>query len=148
MVRPHSLAEHFIGIYYELGRIISHVTILAIMQVSVETFLIAAVILMLVGAAMGAWITRILLRYPFGRNPMTGKEALIGRKARVVDKKNGYLRVFINSQVWTAESPDIGAIEKGDFVLIRAVDNLTLTVAPYREVRIPVNPDPLESRVL
>lgn len=130
-----------------MGRIISHGTIIAIMQVSVDTFLLAAVILMLVGAALGAWVTRILLRYPFGRNPMTGNDALIGKKARVVGKKNGYLRVFINSQVWSAETSDIDAVGKGDFVVIRAVDNLTLTVAPYREVRQALTQDSPESRV-
>ncbi len=111
------------------------------MQVTEETLLLLAFIMLLIGAAIGSWVTRLLLRYPFGRDPMTGREAMIGQKARVVVKKNGYLRVFLNSQVWTAESPDYDDINKDDFVVIRAVDNLTMTVAPYQSPKGSVTVD-------
>lgn len=108
--------------------IICHITINVQMQISLETFTLVFVIVLMIGFAMGSWLTRLLLRYPFGALPMTGKDALIGRRARVVDKKNGYLRVFINSQIWTAESKDLETINKGDEVTVKAVDNLTLKV--------------------
>lgn len=98
------------------------------MQISQTTFLLYALIFLLVGGALGAWITRLLMRYPFGRNPLTGKDAYVGRKAVVVNKKPGLLRVSINSQVWNAECSDMDSIKVGDAVVVMDMDNLTLKV--------------------
>lgn len=98
------------------------------MQISYNAMLLYSIILLLVGFAVGAWVTRILMRYPFGRGPLTGKDAMVGKLATVVGKKNGILRVAINSQVWNAESEDFDSIESGDRVSVTSVDNLTLRV--------------------
>lgn len=103
------------------------------MVISQFTFYLYALIFMLVGGAIGAWLTRILLRYPFGRNPLTGKGALIGRTGTVVNKKPNLLRVAVNSQVWNAEATDMASIENGDSVMIQDVDNLTLKVSPLKK---------------
>lgn len=103
------------------------------MQVSLDTFVIYTAIVLLMGVGFGSWLTRTLMRYPFGAKPLTGKDALIGLKGRVVDKKNGYLRVFLNSQVWTAEADQLDSIERGDRVIVKSVDNLTLTVEPFHD---------------
>ena len=98
------------------------------MQVSQTTFILYALIFLLVGGALGAWITRLIMRYPFGRNPLTGKDSYIGRKAVVVGKKHGILRVSLNSQVWNAECSDIDSVRIGDSVVVMDMDNLTLKV--------------------
>lgn len=116
--------------YGNLVYIIYQIAINATMELSLDTLLIFTFIVLMIGFGIGAWITRLLLRYPFGAGPMTGKDAMIGRKARVVGRKQGYLRVFINSQVWNAESPDIERIKEGDSVRIKSVENLTLIVEP------------------
>ena len=98
------------------------------MQLSQTAFLLYALIFLLVGAAIGAWVTRLLMRYPFGRGPLTGKDSYVGKKALVVARKSGMLRVAINSQVWNAECTDIDSIKAGDYVMVMGVDNLTLKV--------------------
>lgn len=103
------------------------------MSLSGHALLLYSIILLLVGAAVGSWFTRLLLRYPFGRNPLTGKDSMVGKTARVVSKKGNMLRVFINSQVWNAETMDMDIIEKGDKVLITEVDNLTLKVVSVKK---------------
>lgn len=103
------------------------------MQISLNTLVLYTAIVLLLGFGIGSWVTRTLLRYPFGAHPLTGKDALIGLRGRVVDKKEGYLRVFVNSQVWTAESAHFNSINRGDRVTVKEVDNLTLTVEPVRE---------------
>lgn len=115
------------------------------MQISLDTLLLYTAIVLLAGFGIGAWITRTLLRYPFGANPLTGKDAYIGLKGKVVEKKDGYLRVFVNSQVWTAESEHFDLINIGDRVAIRDVNNLTLKVEPV-EGRDGIIPDHQENR--
>ncbi len=109
------------------------------MQISLNTLVLYTAIVLLLGSGIGAWVARILLRYPFGANPLTGKDAYIGLRGKVLDKKDGYLRVFVNSQVWTAESEQFDSINRGDRVTVTNVDNLTLTVEPVgdREGVIP-----------
>lgn len=99
------------------------------MLISYNTLILYTVIFLLVGAAIGSWITRTLLRYPFGQGPLTGKDAMIGKNAKVLDKRRAILRVAINSQVWNAESTDFEMISKGDLVRVTAVENLTLKVS-------------------
>lgn len=122
-----ALVKHAVN----LVKIISNYAINVKMQFSDDTFTLVVLIVLALGFAIGSWFTRMMLRYPFGASPMTGKDAMIGKKARVVDKKNGFLRVFLNSQIWTAESVDYEKINKGDHVTVKAVDNLTLTVEPF-----------------
>lgn len=98
------------------------------MQISDNTLLLYSLIMLLVGGAVGGWITRLLLRYPFGRGPLTGKDAMVGKNATVVGKKNGILRVSINSQVWSAEADDYEEVEVGERVTVISVENLTLHV--------------------
>lgn len=98
------------------------------MQISQTAFLLYLLIFLLIGGAFGAWFTRLLMRYPFGRNPLTGKYSYVGKKAVVVAKKPGILRVAINSQVWNAECSDIGNISVGDTVMVIDMENLTLKV--------------------
>lgn len=98
------------------------------MQISQTTFILYIIIFLLLGGAIGAWITRMLLRYPFGRNPLTGRDSYVGKKAVVVNKRPGVLRVAINSQVWNAECADPDNIAVGDIVYVMDMDNLTLKI--------------------
>ncbi len=98
------------------------------MQVSQTAFILYTLIFLLVGGALGAWLTRLIMRYPFGRNPLTGKDSYIGRKAVVVGKKPAFLRVSVNSQVWNAECSDLDSVRIGDSVIVMDMDNLTLKV--------------------
>ncbi len=98
------------------------------MQLSQTAFILYILIFLLLGGAIGAWITRMLLRYPFGRNPLTGKYSYVGKKAVVVSKKAGILRVAINSQVWNAICSDMETVMVGDIVMVTDMENLTLTV--------------------
>lgn len=104
------------------------------MQLSNNALLLYSLILLLVGGAFGAWITRLLMRYPFGRGPLTGKDSMVGKPGTVVGKKNRILRIAINSQVWNAESDDYDTIEAGDRVTVVSVDNLTLHVKRLEEL--------------
>lgn len=103
------------------------------MVISQRVFILTALIFMLIGGIFGSWLTRLLIRYPFGRHPLTGKGALIGKVATVVKKNDNSLRVMVNSQVWNAETNDFASVEYGDPVLIRDVDNLTLKVSPFKK---------------
>ncbi len=103
------------------------------MQISLYTIVLYTAVVLLIGFGIGSWITRILLRYPFGANPLTGKDALIGLKGKVADKKNGYLRVAVASQVWNAECEHYESISRGDRVIVKGVDNLTLVVVPVTD---------------
>lgn len=102
------------------------------MQISQTTLVLYALILLLVGAAIGAWVTRLIMKYPFGRNPLTGRDTFVGKKAVVVNKKPKILRVAINSQVWNAECEEMESVRIGDTVTVMDMDNLTLRVEKRR----------------
>lgn len=100
------------------------------MQISDNTLILYVLIFMLTGGAIGSWLTRLLIRYPFGQRPLTGKDAMIGKRAVVVGKKGKRLRVAINSQVWNAEAESPERIGIGERVSVVSVENLTLQVKP------------------
>ena len=58
----------------------------------------------------------------------TGKAALLGRRAEVIERLSPRGRVRLDGEVWNAESP--GAIEVGAKVVVTGVEGLTLRVRP------------------
>ncbi len=60
------------------------------------------------------------------RQPATGREGLVGRRARVVSPINPSGKVFVHGEYWNAESED--ELEPGDTAEIMSVSELTLQV--------------------
>jgi membrane-bound serine protease (ClpP class) len=60
------------------------------------------------------------------KQPTTGQEGLIGKRARVVSPIRGEGKVFVHGEYWNAESDE--EFEKGDTVEIVGVSELTLKV--------------------
>ncbi len=89
-----------------------------------------SILLIIIGFLIGAWITRLLLRYPFGRHPVTGKETLIGMTGTVTKSTPDIIEVKLsNKQVWRAISVDGHKIPLGTSIRVKNVDNLTVIVA-------------------
>jgi membrane-bound serine protease (ClpP class) len=61
------------------------------------------------------------------RQPTTGQEGLIGRRARVVSPIDPEGKVFVHGEYWNARSEE--KCEKGDIVEIVSISELTLKVA-------------------
>lgn len=73
-----------------------------------------------------AWIVTEGLRIQFSNN-VTGKEAMIGKKAEVVDDiTGGRGRVFVNGEYWTAISDE--DIKEGEFCEIEEINGLKMKV--------------------
>jgi membrane-bound serine protease (ClpP class) len=84
-------------------------------------------VLALAGAAeVGEYLfwRRFLRRYRI----RTGSEAMIGQAAEVVETADGYARVRIRGELWSARGA--GPLRVGERVRVTAVDGLTLEVAP------------------
>lgn len=60
----------------------------------------------------------------------TGKEGLIGDKAKIIDWSGTQGRVFIDGENWHARSDKSYDFEEGDTVIVKAKDDLTLIVKP------------------
>ena len=63
------------------------------------------IVLILVALAfflLGAWMGRMLTRYPFGRKPYTGMESLIGSTGVIKSIKGESMEVTVDGQVWIA----------------------------------------------
>jgi len=90
---------------------------------------IYSILLIIIGFLIGAWLTRLLLRYPFGRHPVTGKETLIGMTGTVTKSTPELTEVKLsNKQVWRAMSVDGHKIPVGTSIRVKNVDNLTVVV--------------------
>ncbi len=98
------------------------------MLYSESTLTLYIVIFLIIGFALGAWITRLLLRYPFGRKPLTGATSMVGQKGKVSAKTPNYTEVKVNSQFWRAENIGTGDLNVGDDIVVKNVNNLTLLV--------------------
>lgn len=77
----------------------------------------------------GAWFGRFMTRYPFGRKPFTGMEAIIGSTGQVSKIRNEILEVTVQGQTWVAESDRITDIRTGDYVLIEGIEGMRLKVS-------------------
>ncbi len=93
-----------------------------------STLILYIIIFLIIGFALGAWITRLLLRYPFGRKPLTGTPSMVGQKGKVSAKSPNYTEVKVNSQFWRAENTGTGELKVGDAIVVKDVNNLTLLV--------------------
>jgi membrane-bound ClpP family serine protease len=60
------------------------------------------------------------------KKPVTGPEALVGRMAEVIEWRQREGQVFVNGEHWKAISEK--PLARGDRVVIRKVEGLTLTV--------------------
>lgn len=76
---------------------------------------------------LGAVFYRIMVRYPFGKGPVTGREALIGLYGTVTSVKDRGATVRVDSQYWRAKTRG-EMIRIGDRVVVDGVENLTLIV--------------------
>jgi membrane protein implicated in regulation of membrane protease activity len=70
------------------------------------------------------WGRRLARRW----KPRTGAETMIGMRAEVVSPLHPTGQVHVNGELWEATSP--AGAEVGDTVVIRAMEGLTLLVAP------------------
>ena len=98
------------------------------MAYSESTLILYIVIFLIIGFALGAWITRLLLRYPFGRKPLTGATSMVGQKGKVSAKTPNYTEVKVSSQFWRAENLGTDDLNVGDDIVVKNVNNLTLLV--------------------
>lgn len=101
--------------------------------VSQSTLILYVIIFFIIGFALGAWLTRLLLRYPFGRKPLTGASSMIGSKGSVSAISPNYLEVKVNSQFWRAENIGTDQLKVGDQIMVKNVNNLTLLVEKISE---------------
>ncbi len=77
----------------------------------------------------GAWFGRFMTRYPFGRKPYTGMEAMVGTTALVKKVMNEVMEVTVQGQTWVAESDSSGDISSGDYVRVDAIEGMKLRVS-------------------
>lgn len=59
---------------------------------------------------------------------VTGREAMIGQSATVIDWQGRQGRVFVMGETWKAVSDQSLTLRRDDSVTIQSVDNLTLTI--------------------
>ena len=78
----------------------------------------------------GALFYRIMVRYPFGQKPITGKESLVGRRGQIYGINGRRLSVKVDSLFWNAKLNGEYAVQLGDEVVVKSVENLTLVVEP------------------
>lgn len=88
------------------------------------------------GFALGAWIQRIFVWYPFGLHPMTGKEAMLGKEATITMVKPNYMEVRFDSQIWKARPFSPMELKPGEKVVIRDVTSNTLVVEPETKAMV------------
>ncbi len=81
-------------------------------------------------AAFFIFAVSFALRAQF-RQPTTGQEGLVGKRARVVSPIKPEGKVFVHGEYWNAESDD--EIDKGESVEIVSVSELTLRVKKVLE---------------
>ena len=95
-----------------------------------ETFLILIIVLDTIGSLfIGAWLGRLLTRYPFGASGFTGVESMLGRKGVVKSVSPERIEVVVDSQVWAASLLDPNEkLEPGDKTIVKDVDGLKLIV--------------------
>lgn len=77
-------------------------------------------------AAVCHWMMHRARHWPV----QTGCEGMIGRPAEVERWEKGEGMVRCHAEIWQARSSDGRAFNPGETVEIRAVDHLTLVVAP------------------
>lgn len=83
------------------------------------------------GAALTAGFALIALGYgvrSLRRRVATGREGMIGARAKVQDWQGGAGHVWVESERWIAAGPD--SIKAGDWVRVTSVNGLQLSVAP------------------
>ncbi len=81
------------------------------------------------GFALGLWVERLFVWYPFGLKPLTGRESMLGKIAVVTLVKPTYMEVKFDSQIWKAKFIGGSPPDIGETVQIREVISNTLVVA-------------------
>lgn len=82
------------------------------------------------------WGLRLARRW----RPKTGAEAMIGKRAEVVSPLRPKGQVRLDSELWEATSSD-GA-DRGDGVIVRRLEGLTLVVEPEDDSTNPESGNP------
>lgn len=100
------------------------------MSTASESYYSTLLLVSLVSFFFGAMFYRIMVRYPFGQKPITGKESLIGKRGVVYSMDGRRLSVRVDSLYWNAKLIGDHAVKIGDIVLVKNVENLTLIVEP------------------
>jgi membrane-bound serine protease (ClpP class) len=83
------------------------------------------------GATIDVLQTVAFLRWSQHRRASVGTETLIGRTAFAVSSLDPQGQVRLDGELWSAQSDD--PVERGDEVVISAVDGLTLRVRAVSE---------------
>ncbi|OWP57033.1 MAG: hypothetical protein B2I17_02370 [Thermoplasmatales archaeon B_DKE] len=100
-------------------------------MVSEGTFFITVIIVAIITFFVGAWLGRFLVRYPFGRGPVTGKESIVGRYAIVTLVKEDEYEVSVDSQKWAAIPSENAKFEQDEKVKIIGIKGLKLIISKY-----------------
>lgn len=93
------------------------------------------IVLLIVALAFflfGAWMGRMLTRYPFGRKPYTGMESLIGSTGVIRSIKGESMEVSVDGQIWIAFYDEKKNFKPGDEVQVKGVEGLKLKVEPKK----------------
>lgn len=123
------IAELFTGSgYFILGGLVALIAGLAIF-IQQGALVLSWWLVALIFIAIIALIVFIIMRIVRAHRaqPVTGKEELIGKIARVREKLDPEGTVFYQGDLWNAIS-ESGTIEAGEDVIIEKVDGLTLYV--------------------
>ena len=100
-------------------------------MISEQTFLITILLVAVLTFFFGAWLGRFLVRYPFGRGPVTGKESMVGRYAIVTQVKEGEYEVSLDSQIWSALPSENSKFDQGEKVKVIGIKGLKLIISKY-----------------
>ena len=98
-------------------------------MISEETFIITVFLVAILTFFFGAWLGRFLVRYPFGRGPVTGKESMIGRYAIVTSVKEDEYEVSLDSQIWSALPAENLKFSPGEKVKVIGIKGLKLIIS-------------------
>lgn len=116
-----NLTKYFIFILDELIVVTLVISMLYYLQVSLEIFIGAILIISIILA----FISYIFL--PQFKKPVTGSEGLIGMKGIALESFEKEGRVLVHGEQWKAVTDDT-SLKKGDEVVVLDVKGLTVIV--------------------
>ncbi len=97
-------------------------------MVSQGIFYITIVLVAIVFFFLGAWFYRLVLWYPRGGKSVTGTKNLIGKVGQIIRDNGTNMVVRVDGQNWNAKFKGNKRPDVGDYVYIREVSGLNLTV--------------------
>ncbi|MEM0159086.1 MAG: NfeD family protein [Thermoplasmataceae archaeon] len=97
-------------------------------MVSTSNYYLTIAIVAVLFFMLGAWLARVILRYPFGQGPKTGMEAIIGKVGVVTRTSDSYIEARIAEQYWKINVIGRSGVNAGDTVVVRSVNGNVLNV--------------------